>query len=309
MKEFSPKVLVLLAAFNGEEFIVDQIKSILNQRHVSVHILIQDDVSTDSTRKLLINNFSLDQRISIVFNKKRSGSAFLNFISLFINCSINNFDYIALSDQDDIWYQDKIYNAINLMSLNSADCYSCSVKSFWPSGKTRKISQSNSIMLADFIFEGAGQGCTFLLSQKFFKEFKYFINCNFKKVSLFSFHDWLIYIAARTWGYKWYFDNKINLNYRQHDNNEIGSRGSIGALVRRWNLVFEGWYSDQILKAIEIYYSLGGNSYDIINFQPLFLEEKSFKRQFFLCNFVLRYSRRRLLDRFVLFFFAAFFIL
>lgn len=43
------KILVLLSAYNGEKFIEEQIKSLLEQKNVDIHVLIRDDGSTDGT--------------------------------------------------------------------------------------------------------------------------------------------------------------------------------------------------------------------------------------------------------------------
>ena len=48
---------------------------------------------------------------------------------------ILNYDYIALSDQDDVWDNDKLYRAISSLDKFKCDAYSSSVNAFWPSGE------------------------------------------------------------------------------------------------------------------------------------------------------------------------------
>ena len=68
------KVLILLATYNGQEYIEKQLDSILAQTDVDIEILISDDNSTDNTLSL-VNNYVSRNKISILYNEKKAGAS------------------------------------------------------------------------------------------------------------------------------------------------------------------------------------------------------------------------------------------
>ncbi|MDE6020081.1 MAG: glycosyltransferase family 2 protein [Ruminococcus sp.] len=92
-------VSVVMATFNGERFLKEQLDSILNQSIKFDELIIRDDGSTDSTWKILKEYASKDNRIKIAQNKENIG-LIKNFERAIRDCSG---DLIALCDQDDIW--------------------------------------------------------------------------------------------------------------------------------------------------------------------------------------------------------------
>lgn len=108
------KISVCLATYNGEEFLKLQIESILRQLSTFDELLISDDGSTDNTVSI-INNFN-DDRIKLFINSNKRGVAH-NFENALLNATG---DYILLSDQDDIWKDNKV--EIIKKELEFADC-------------------------------------------------------------------------------------------------------------------------------------------------------------------------------------------
>ncbi|MFD2939567.1 glycosyltransferase family 2 protein [Flavobacterium notoginsengisoli] len=98
-------ISVCLATYNGENYIKQQLDSILNQIGIDDEVVISDDNSTDDT-VTIINSFN-DKRISIHKNKgKGVHQNFENAISK------SKGDYIFLSDQDDVWMADKVQTCL-----------------------------------------------------------------------------------------------------------------------------------------------------------------------------------------------------
>ena len=62
---------ILLATYNGEQFITEQIESILNQTYKNFRLLISDDCSTDNTRQIISEYVKKDKRI-IVYTQKEN---------------------------------------------------------------------------------------------------------------------------------------------------------------------------------------------------------------------------------------------
>ena len=65
------KVDILLATYNGEKYLSEQIDSILKQTHQNFRLIISDDCSTDMTREILEEYSKKDNRIVLYFQKKR----------------------------------------------------------------------------------------------------------------------------------------------------------------------------------------------------------------------------------------------
>lgn len=127
-----PKVAVLLAAYNGEKYIQEQIESIVNQVDVDVYIYISIDASTDRTLEICQQFQKIYKNIFIINEgKERFGSAGKNFYYLIKNVDFEEFDFIALSDQDDIWKPLKIIRGIQVLEKEQASGYSSDVECFW----------------------------------------------------------------------------------------------------------------------------------------------------------------------------------
>ena len=114
------KISVCMAVFNGEKYIFQQISSILDQLSPCDELIISDDGSTDET--LAIVRAFADNRIKLIFNKFSQG-----YSGNFEN-SINNSsgDLIFLSDQDDVWMEDKLSTMAGV--LENCDLVVCNAE-------------------------------------------------------------------------------------------------------------------------------------------------------------------------------------
>ena len=97
-------VSVILASYNGEKYIKEQIDSILAQTYPIYEILIGDDGSADNTMSILNDYACKYGNIKIISSNGKHGVNY-NFKRLMDTASGN---YIAISDQDDIWFPEKI---------------------------------------------------------------------------------------------------------------------------------------------------------------------------------------------------------
>jgi rhamnosyltransferase len=295
-----PKILVLLATYNGAQWLGEQIDSILGQEEVNVHIVIGDDCSKDATRTLVAARWGDDPRVVLHGWGTASGSAGANFRRLYRFVDPAGYDYVALADQDDKWNARKLFNAVQALNSSAAAGYSCSVTSFWPDGREKVTSQDPVTKGADFLFEGAGQGCTFVLTRAFFQRVRQFCIDHHTPVESLHYHDWLIYLLGRAWGSPWYFDAAPNMRYRQHDGNEIGSRGGLSSITKRLELVRNGWYRKQVLAASEIFMLANAGHGMVQRALGLLRAKDSWGRRSRLALFCLTNGRRRLSDRGVL---------
>ena len=102
------RINVLLAAYNGQRFIKEQLQSILKQTSKPYKIVINIDQSSDKTESIVKEFAKTNPEIQILNSNKRFGSAASNFIHLLKNTDLTEAEYIAMADQDDLWKEDKI---------------------------------------------------------------------------------------------------------------------------------------------------------------------------------------------------------
>lgn len=233
------KIAVLLAAYNGEKWIKEQIDSILNQESVDVKLFISCDLSTDKTMDLLTSYNS--EKISILPYGERYGAAAPNFYRLIREVSFSDFDYIALSDQDDIWLSDKLISAINCIEESHAVAYSSNVTAFWPDGKEREIIKATPQRKYDYLFESPGPGCSFVLTKDYGEEFQRYICGKEDLLSKLDWHDWVIYAFARSKEYIWFIDEHSHMKYRQHGNNQLGANSGLKQFKKRIHDITSGY--------------------------------------------------------------------
>jgi glycosyltransferase involved in cell wall biosynthesis len=114
------RISVCIATYNGDQYIIEQLLSILNQLGPNDEIVISDDSSTDLT-VFKIKSLN-DKRINLIENQA-FGSPIYNFENALKNASG---DYVFLSDQDDLWHPDKVQDILRLLldsDLVLHDCY------------------------------------------------------------------------------------------------------------------------------------------------------------------------------------------
>ena len=110
----NPKVQILMATYNGEDFLVQQLESILSQTYINWELLISDDGSSDGTLEILREyERKHSDKIKLVSNGKKNRGACANFFYLVSEASA---DYMMFCDQDDYWKRDKIEVTLKKMT-------------------------------------------------------------------------------------------------------------------------------------------------------------------------------------------------
>ena len=240
--------LILLAAYNGKAWISSQIKTILNQDIDKIYLYIGDDNSNDSSIQILPRDANVKVKLH---NSDQSGAA-NNFFNLIRNSDLSEFEFIALSDQDDIWDPDKLSSAIKMLKEMEGDAYSSNVTAFWADGKTKLIDKAQTQREFDYMFESAGPGCTFVLTQKLALHLQQFLIQNQHASKDVALHDWFIYAFARVNDYKWVIDKQPHMQYRQHEKNVVGANVGLQAKLIRWNKLRAGWLHTQAILLADI---------------------------------------------------------
>jgi len=244
------KIAILLAAYNGEEWIEKQIKTILNQKDVCLDIFISLDLSTDNTLNIIKSLKEQNHNIILLPYGQKFGSAALNFFNLLLNVPVENYDYIALSDQDDIWHEKKLIRAINILEEQNGYGYSSNVIAFWENGKRKFIKKAFPQCKYDYLFEVSGPGCTFVIKNKLALNMIKFFSDKKERLFELKYHDWIIYAFARSNKYKWIIDDQALMEYRQHSNNQLGANVGLKAIIFRFKKILSGEVIDQVIKII-----------------------------------------------------------
>ena len=108
MKKEIKTVSVVMATYNGEKYLREQIDSILGQTHPIYELIIQDDGSTDNTIAIAKDYATRNPVVKVFVNEKNLGLN-QNFKTAVMRATG---DYVAISDQDDVWYPQKIERQI-----------------------------------------------------------------------------------------------------------------------------------------------------------------------------------------------------
>lgn len=242
-----------MATYNGSRFIEEQFKSLAAQKGVDIHVLASDDGSNDGTVEL---SLEVAEKLGVALDflpmRAPSGSSSNNFYRLLRDANFDAYDYVAFCDQDDIWLEDKVRRATEVLQQSGAGAYSCNSIAFWPDGKERRIRKNFPQRSRDYLFESASQGCTYVITQACAREFQRFIRAQSTGVNSILFHDWLLYAWARHSGVHWIMDDQYLVRYRQSGINVIGANFGLAATLSRIKKLRDGWFRNQSLQIISI---------------------------------------------------------
>jgi len=114
-------ISVCIATYNGEKYIAEQLKSILQQLDTKDEIIISDDHSKDKTLQVIRD--LEDVRIKIFMNEKEKGYS-KNFENAINKASG---DIIFISDQDDVWMHNKVQVMVEALSKSSLAIHNASI--------------------------------------------------------------------------------------------------------------------------------------------------------------------------------------
>ena len=200
------KISVCMATYNGEKYIKEQLESILPQLGFEDEIIISDDGSSDETINI-IKSLN-DNKIKIYINNQKSG-----VVSNFNNAlTYARGDIIFLSDQDDIWLDNKVELALKKIKDYDAIVTNCMVtdaelnvihKSYF------ELVGSRSGFYKNF-YKSTYLGCCLVFNRKVLNTILPMPN------NLLMYHDWWIGFLVDI-KFSVYFENTPLLLYRRHE--------------------------------------------------------------------------------------------
>ena len=113
-------VSVVMCTYNGAKFIREQLDSIISQTYPIYELIIQDDCSTDETVAIIKEYMEKYSFIKLYVNEQNLGFN-QNFKSVVMKATG---DYVAISDQDDVWFSEKIEKQVSAIGNADICCYS-----------------------------------------------------------------------------------------------------------------------------------------------------------------------------------------
>lgn len=202
-------ISVAMATYNGEKYLKEQLNSILKQLNKDDEIIISDDGSTDNTKKI-IESYK-DNRIKLINGPKNGVKQ--NFANAIENC---NGKYIFLSDQDDIWEDNKVEKVLDTFEKENCMCIVHDCITF--------DSNTNEIVLDSFYkFRNSKSGILKNIRKNSYIGCCMAFNSELKKTILpipnnIEMHDQWIGILSEKKGKSIFIKDKL-LRYRRHGNN------------------------------------------------------------------------------------------
>lgn len=224
------KVQILMAVFNGAQFIQAQIDSLCSQTYADWELLVSDDNSSDSSLSIIRDYCKRDSRIRLVLDGVHAGSAKQNFMNLL---KVADADYVMFCDQDDIWDSNKIELTLHNMKCKQATC-----PSSFPillSTDLRVVDQDLNL-IADSFLKMTGlksdktdfgyfmssylvTGCTMMINRPLLL----LVQDAKPNIDAILMHDWWLSLIASSFGCVSYI-NEQTISYRQHAHNSVGAQ-------------------------------------------------------------------------------------
>jgi glycosyltransferase involved in cell wall biosynthesis len=240
-----PAVEVLLATYNGERFLREQIDSILAQDYENIRILARDDGSTDSTVAILTEyEKQFPGRFRVMPAGTPTGNARDNFLLLMKESTA---EHICFADQDDVWLRDKVSRTTQAMEVLEGkwgtnipllvftdlrvvdENLDVLHDSFW---KLMAIDPDRIDSFAKLLVQSVVTGCTAMINRPLLE----LSLCTPKEASM---HDRWIALLASVFGKSSAVEAQTVL-YRQHGRNVLGTgdrNDSVGAEKRSRSLI------------------------------------------------------------------------
>ncbi len=215
---------ILLATYNGEKYIKEQIDSILNQTYKKIRLIISDDCSTDKTIEILKEYESKDNRIELHIQHNNLGVVKnIEFLLGKVKAP-----FYMLADQDDYWMPEKAKKSLEILKEKEADLVfgdlevvDKNLNTIYHSFNdymllTRKIKKYIGNYKVNYLYNCV-TGCTILAKKE---TIEYILPL--PTTSNFLIHDYWIALMVAFNGKLAYIPEKY-IKYRQHGNNQVGT--------------------------------------------------------------------------------------
>ena len=224
-------VTIMLGAYNGQNYIAEQLDSIHRQRHSNWELIVSDDGSTDRTPEIINGYVSQWPTGKISLRPGPRNGFCKNFLSMACDPDLSS-DYYAFSDQDDLWEPEKLSAAIEWL-----DSIPKNIPALY-CGRTASVdNEGNQIGLSphfklppsfrNALVQSIAGGNTMVFNEAA----RQLLVVAGADVDVPS-HDWWLYILVTGSGGVVKYDPVPRISYRQHGENLVGANKSWTA---RWS--------------------------------------------------------------------------
>lgn len=220
-----------MATYNGNLYIASQLDSIIRQTYKNIEIIIVDDGSCDETVSIIRQYQKLHTNIKLIQNPTNLG-----VVKTFAHAmSLCDGEYIALSDQDDVWFSNKLEKLLdnigdNLLIHSDAVLVDDNMQVLADSNITQTKKDRYKTEFIDYLISTNVTGCTTLFPRKL-------LDLALPIPDGFYIHDHYLAIIASFYGTVKFLDETL-VYYRQHGNNAIGaSRRSFDKFLQNCQVV------------------------------------------------------------------------
>lgn len=209
------RVVVLMSTYQGEQFVAEQIESILKQLPSDGLLMVRDDGSRDGTVSI-VRSF-VDPRITLTCGPN---IGFARSFFTLMAATPDDAELIMLSDQDDVWLPHKIGRAWkHLKDTAGVPTLYCARQQL-VDGNLRPIALSKRCLrppsFQNALTENIVTGCTAAFNREALH-----LTLQIKMQERVYFHDWWLYLVVSAFG-KVIVDEEATILYRQHGGNAIG---------------------------------------------------------------------------------------
>ena len=230
-------ITVIMATYNGEKYIREQLDSLLKGTYQDFRIFAQDDGSKDGTVVILREyEERFPGKVYVHENEINRRSAG-NFYTALIRANEElpgKSDYFMFCDQDDVWDASKIEKTLNKMKemekeygvdeplLVFTDSRLTDTEGNVTAPSFQALSHFNSkaLDLPHLLMENKAPGCTMMINMPLFEVIRNGKSSDFVPSSM-RMHDWWFMIAAAAFGHIGFL-NEATMSYRQHGGNVVG---------------------------------------------------------------------------------------
>lgn len=233
------KVNILLATYNGAQYLTEQLTSIGNQTYTNWVLWVSDDGSQDETLSILLKFQQQWGESKLILLKGPQQGFVANFMSLISRVSLEG-DYYAYADQDDSWLPQKLTCAVHCLSARPQ------TQPALYAARTTLIDEHGKVLGKSPLFkrpphflnalvQNIGGGNTMVFNRAALQLLKQTPT----EMPLVA-HDWWTYLLIAGAGGAIYYDAEPCLLYRQHSANLIGGNKSLRARLQRIQLLLKG---------------------------------------------------------------------
>jgi len=225
------KTAIVMSTYNGEKYLEQQILSIKSQKEVNVDIYIRDDGSSDNTINIL-KMFETDNSIFVEYGSNIGyGRSYFKILN---SLPKDKYDYIAFSDQDDYWQDEKIVQAIKklvkskdelLLYISALNYVDENLNYLFK----KSFNDTKCTLDSNFIRHRMA-GCTFVFNSNLLTELT---KLDTSSIEFPLEHDVLILNVFLALKGNPYIDNNSYILYRQHNYNVTGMNQGIKKRIKR----------------------------------------------------------------------------